>query len=37
MTRQLLFILMLTIASAANAQEINGGVSYQYIAANQWN
>lgn len=37
MTRQLLFILMLTIASAANAQEFNGGVSYQYISATQWN
>lgn len=28
---------MLSIASAANAQEINGGVSYQYTAATQWN
>lgn len=37
MTRQLLFILMLTIAFAANAQEFNGGVSYQYISATQWN
>lgn len=35
--RQILYLLILSISTVANAQEINGGVSYQYIAATQWN
>lgn len=37
MRRQILYLSILAISTVANAQEINGGVSYQYIAATQWN